>query len=112
MTVFRPESPKVYGAGSEKQAVLNHSTAVAGQLLGSQEMLGRWAGPAPMLARSVPRIGVNGEPDCRVTIPFSRHPVPVIEARQRPLGGEVVHILGHVALGDSRPRIRGIVDRF
>src|SRR6202049_2993593 len=87
MTLFRPELPNVYGAGSQKQLVLNHAEGLGlAKAFGSHDTLGRCAGPDPTLARSVPRFTVNGEPDCTVTMPLTRHPRPSVARGVRPFG--------------------------
>src|ERR1700687_5703216 len=89
MTLLRPESPNVYSAGSEKQLVLNHSDGLGfAKVFGSHDTLGRCAGPDPTLARSVPKFTVNGEPDCTVTMPLTRHPRPSVARVVRPPGSD------------------------
>src|SRR5262245_23567175 len=75
-TLLRGALPNVNGAGSENADVSNHRSGVRSppDRFGSRDWSGRWAGPVPTLARSTPRLTVNGAPLCAMKIALVRHP--------------------------------------
>src|SRR5437764_10181808 len=85
--VFRPTLPNVPAAGEEKAAVLKYRAVLCCDPERRQSAPGTRLGrtkmppvPAPTPAVSPFRLGVNGNPDCAVTMPEVSHPPSTLDA--------------------------------